>query len=171
MKAALFAKVKAAGPVHHPQQELARLLLWWPRHLYPVARRLQYWIERFERERGISERQAVESAALSDLEQRLIHAPAGPETELTLRFVRGVARGVKESRAARQNAREGHSVPLDLEEAHAGKLQSWLQWEARLPERMAVASALLRLLRAWMAVRFRSGRLSAGVEQGIRGSR
>ena len=162
MRAALFAKVKAAGPASHPQQELARLRLWWPRHLYPVARRLLYWMDRFDRAQGVFERQTVEEAALSDLERRLIQAPAGPETELALRFVREIARGVAESRAARQQAREGHPVPLDLEEAHAGKLQTWLRREARSPERMAVESALLRLLRAWMTVRVRSERLFQG---------
>jgi len=145
MRAALWCKLKSAGPPVHPREEIARFSLWLPPRMHPFLTEALQWIQRFEGEKTVPERMRIERQALAALRPYLNNMPEKP---LMRAFLYRVEDAMQRSLAAREAALQGDRVDEHLDERLLAGLDAWLAQRRSAYER-ELAAWLRRVLQAW----------------------
>ena len=147
MKAALWAKLKSAGPLLDFDSEVQRFLYWLPPHLRPLVVKGRGWQRRYHHASGVEAHLDIERQALRDLRRYLINMPEQP---LIHQFLKRSERAYSLSLEARQAALSGKAIDTNLDDELIDALLIWL---ATRPEHREIAVWLSRMLRAWRAER------------------
>jgi len=145
MRAALWCKLKSAGPPVHPREEIARFTLWLPPQMHPFLTEALQWIQRYEEENTVPGRMRIERQALAALRPYLNNMP---EKSLMRAFLRRVEDTMQRSIAAREAALQGERIDEYLDERLLTALDTWLAQRRSAYER-ELAAWLRRLLMAW----------------------
>jgi len=145
MKAALWTKLKSAGPLLSFASELQRFLPWMPIAMYPLIAAFQTWQQRYYQELHSVERIKLEHDALRSLRGYLIHIP---ERKLLLDFFNRLEMAQKKSTDGREAALLGEIVDADLDDRQIAQLLDWLEHRS-YGENREIACWLVRMLRAW----------------------
>ena len=147
MKAALWTKLKCAGPLLGFDNEMQRFLYWLDPRLRPLVIRGRKWQQRYRQASGVEARLDIEKQALRDLRHLSVNMP---EQSLIDEFLARAERAHNRSLAARQAALSGKTIDLNLDDELIDALLIWL---ATRHEHREIAAWLSRMLRAWRAER------------------
>ncbi len=145
MKAALWTKLKCAGPLLDFDSELQRFLSWLPPAFYPLLTKF--------REQQLCHRQAASSAERIEIEQQALRNLRGyliniPERQLLNEFYNRIDTAHGNSVEARQAALSGEVIDSDMDIRQIDALCHWLE-DFRHSKHREIACWLLRLLQAW----------------------
>ena len=154
MKAALWTKLKCAGPLLDFDSEMQRFLYWLDPELRPLVVRIRKWQQRYRQASGVEPHLDIERQALRDLRRLSNNIPEQP---LIDEFLARAERAHNRSLAARQAALSGKTIDLNLDDELNDAL---LNWPASRAEHREIAAWLSRMLRAWRAERGPSHRPS-----------
>ncbi len=145
--AALWTRLKCAGPCRSLADEFEYLAGWLPAYLRPLLLRVRHWRSLQATARQGAQRLALEKRALEDL-QRTALACGAPAP--VAGFLERLLAAHALTRQARLEALTGSVQNPQLEEQELDALDVWLERgkDAPLTERM-VAGWLQRLLRCW----------------------
>ncbi|MDX1301472.1 hypothetical protein [Photobacterium sp.] len=147
MKAALWTKLKCAGPLLDFDNEMQRFLYWLDPPLRPLVVKCRKWQQRYRQASGVELHLDIERQALRDLRRLSNNIPEQP---LIDEFLARAERAHNRSLAARQAALSGKTIDLDLDDELIDALLNWLSTR---PEHREIAAWLSRVLRAWRAER------------------
>lgn len=147
MKAALWAKLKCAGPLLDFDSEMQRFLYWLDPQLRPLVVKGRSWQRRYRQASGVEAHLEIEQQALQDLRRHLINMPGQP---LILEFLERAEHAHNRSLAARHAALTGKTIDMNLDDELIDALLTWL---ATRHEHCEIAAWLSRMLRAWRAER------------------
>ncbi len=147
MKAALWARLKSAGPLLDFNSEVQRFLLWLPPYMGPVIARGRWWQRRYRDTAGVEARMDIEQQALSDLRRLLINVPERP---LIHEFLMRAEQAHSRSLAVRQEALGGKTVDTGLDDE---LIDGMLQWLEDRYQHREIAAWLARMLCAWRTER------------------
>lgn len=147
MKAALWTKLKCAGPLLGFDSEMQRFLYWLDPRLRPLVIRVRMWQQRYRQASGVEARLDIERQALQDLQRLSLNIPEQP---LIGEFLVRAERAHNHSVAARQAALGGKTIDPNLDDEQLDVLLNWL---ATRSEHREIAAWLSRMLRAWRSER------------------
>lgn len=147
MKAALWTKLKCAGPLLDFDSEMQRFLYWLDPRLRPLVVKVRKWQQRYRQASGLEAHLDIERQALRDLRHLSLNIPEQP---LIDEFLARAEQAHTRSVAARQTALSGETIDLNLDDKLLDALQIWL---ADCPEHREVAAWLSRMMQAWRAER------------------
>ncbi|MCW8331555.1 hypothetical protein MD588_22415 [Photobacterium sp. SDRW27] len=143
MKAALWTKLKCAGPLQDFDNELQRFLYWLDPRLRPLVVKGRKWQQRYRQASGVEAHLDIERQALQDLRHLSLNIPEQP---LIDEFLSRVEYAHSRSLAARQAALSGKNIDLNLDDELIDALLIWLATRTKHRE---TAAWLSRMLRAW----------------------
>lgn len=145
MRAALWTKLKCAGPLLDFDNEMQRFLYWLDPQLRPLVIRGRKWQQRYRQADSVDARLDIERQALQDLRRLTLNIPEQP---LIDEFLARAEHAHNRSLAARQAALSGKTIDSNLDDELIDALLIWL---ANQSEHREVAAWLSRMLRAWRA--------------------
>ncbi|WP_432473080.1 hypothetical protein [Amphritea sp. HPY] len=147
MKAALWTKLKCAGPLLDFNSEMQRFLYWLDPRLRPLVAKGRRWQQHYRQASGVEAHLDIERQALQDLRHLSINMPEQP---LINGFLARAARAHNRSLAERQAALSGKTINLNLDDELIDALLIWL---ATRHEHREIAAWLSRMLQAWRTER------------------
>jgi len=152
VRAALWSKLKSAGPVGSFDVEMQRFISWLPEDLRPMLAVVRQRVEVFHSETNPARRLEIE---ISTVQALRAYPAEGEEQRLIRELLARLENLLRQSQAARQAARRGEAVDAALEERMLTDIEHWLGRQ-RQPERRAVAGWLMRLMTCWKRQRMPS---------------
>ncbi len=145
MRAALWTKLKCAGPLLGFDSEMQRFLYWLDPRLRPLVIRGRKWQHRYRQASDVEARLDIERQAIRDLQRLSIDMPEQP---LIDEFLQQAEQAHTRSLAARQAALSGKTINMNLDDELIDALLFWLTTH---PEHREIAAWLSRMLKAWRA--------------------
>jgi len=145
MRAALWTKLKSAGPVGSFDEEMQRFISWLPDDLRPMLAVLRRRVDAFNREADPARRLDMEIDTVKELRT---YPAETPEQRLVVELLAQVEGLLLQSKAVRRAALRGEPVNSELEERMLDDIRYWLECQHQ-PERRAVAGWLIRLMMCW----------------------
>lgn len=149
MRAALWTKLKSAGPVGSFGEEMQRFISWLPNDLRPMLAILRRRVNAFNTEADPARRLDIEIDTVKELQA---YPAEGPEQLLVIELLAKVENLLLQSKAERRAALRGEPVDSALEERMLDDIRHWLECQ-RQPERRDMAGWLLRLMMCWQRQR------------------
>lgn len=145
MKAALWTKLKCAGPLLDFEGELQRFLYWLPPSIHPLIVIFRSWQQRFHQASSAAERLILERQAVGEL---LKHPINGPEKFLLVGFLKHLESALKASNEARRAALEGETIDASMDDRLMEEILDWLN-QYRHSQQREIAYWLSRMMEAW----------------------
>ncbi|MDQ7010300.1 MAG: hypothetical protein Q9M29_00630 [Mariprofundaceae bacterium] len=149
MRAALWSKLKSAGPVGNFDEEMQRFIFWLPNDLRPMLAVLRRRVDAFNREADPARRLEMEIDTVKELQA---YPAEGPEQRLVIELLAKVESLLLQSKATRRAALRGEPVDSAPEERMLDDIRHWLECQ-RQPERRGLAGWLMRLMVCWQRQR------------------
>ncbi len=152
MNAALWTKLKAAGPVRSVPEELERFRFWLPVSWQPLNTLIISAVAEFQTLASANKRWDFEDDVLNRTRQYLgLHGNIFC-VDLLRDFVEEVKSCIERSKQLRLRALNGERVEHDAEEEMVRGLRQWLRMRKK-PECRALLAWLERMLEAWWQAR------------------
>jgi len=145
MKAALWTKLKCAGPLQDFESEMQRFLYWLPPPFHPLITIFRKWQRRFRQANSAAARLMLEQQAVGEL---LKHPINYPERDLLVDFLKRIESALKASNEARRTALEGEAIDTSLDDKLLDELLDWLK-KYRHSQQREIALWLSRMMEAW----------------------
>jgi len=151
MNAALWTKLKVAGPVRSAPEELERFQFWLPVTWQPLNGLIVRAVSEFQSLGSTEKRWDFEDHALNQVRQYLdLHGYIFC-SDLLRNFVDEIKRYVDQNKQLRLRALNGERLELDSEEDMVRGLRHWLHRRKEGPKE--IVALLDRLVEAWWKAR------------------
>jgi len=151
MNAALWTKLKVAGPVRSAPEELERFQFWLPVTWQPLNGLIVRAVSEFQTLGSTAKRWDFEDHVLNRVRQYLGLRGYIFCSDLLREFVDEIKRCVDQNKQMRLRALNGERLELDSEEDMVRRLRHWLHMRKEGPKE--IVALLERLVDAWWKAR------------------